>query len=87
MESSPPRKTGGQFYWTSGDLKYSPTSRGLSPMAGLKFSIFFLGGEGDGRMSTGEPRINSNFPLKIFFSDSIMTSEIVLKVNYNLACL
>ena len=87
MESSPPRKTGGQFYWTSGDLKYSPTSRGLSPMAGLKFSIFFFGGEGDGRMSTGEPRINSNFPLKIFFSDSIMTSKIVDKVNCNLACL
>ena len=44
----PPRKTGGQFYWTLGDLKYSPTSRGLSPMAGLKFSTLFFRRGGGG---------------------------------------
>ena len=56
MKSSPPphpphpRKMGGQFYGTLGDLKFSPTPLGeLSQMEGLKFSTLFYGEGGDGR--------------------------------------
>ena len=44
MESSS-QEDGGQFYWALGDLKFSPTSGGLSQVVFLKFFSLFLGGQ------------------------------------------
>ena len=39
---------GGQFYWALSDLKFSPTSGGLSQIGGLKFFTLWGGGGGGG---------------------------------------
>ena len=64
----PSRKMRGQFYCTLGDLKFLPTSGGLSKMGFLKFFSHFEGGQqsffcwGEGEVP---PLLAENLPITL----------------------
>lgn len=70
MESSPPRKTGEQFYRAFGELKFSPASAGAYLNEGFKIFPTFEGGQ--------KKKFVCLFHVKLTFSmkSSIVTSKI-----------
>ena len=68
MESCPPGILGEQFYWTFGELNFSPIPGGFIQMGGLKFFQLFQGITGFSQLGEKRGGDLSTFSTRLSFS-------------------